>query len=123
MPLSPRARWLVLIGVVVVGISFAVLLPSQSAVVQVLIPQPSPTTPAVALPGAMIYAEAIVGKPRDLNPLLSDFNDADQDITSLVFSGLTTNDINGQVRPALAQSWELSDDGLTYTFALRRNVR
>ncbi len=49
----------------------------------------------------------------------------------------TSNDVNGQiydtivqfergtanVRPALAESWDISPDGLTYTFHLRKNVR
>jgi peptide/nickel transport system substrate-binding protein len=40
-----------------------------------------------------------------------------------IFEGLTRIDRSGQVRPALARSWEISDDGLTYTFELHENVR
>jgi peptide/nickel transport system substrate-binding protein len=119
MLLTPRARWLILIGLVAVAVSIAIVAPSQPSVIQIIVP-PAPT--ATAVPPALVYSEAIVGKPRDINPLLSDFNDADQDLTALVFSGLTSNDFTGEVRPALAQSWEVSDDGLNYTFALRRDV-
>jgi peptide/nickel transport system substrate-binding protein len=112
---------LILIGLVAIAISIGIVAPSQPAVVQIILPRPAAT--ATSIPAAAVYSEAIVGKPRDINPLLSDFNDADQDLTALVFSGLTSNDVNGIVRPALAQSWEVSDDGLTYTFVLRRDVR
>jgi peptide/nickel transport system substrate-binding protein len=120
MFLTPRARWLILIGLIAVAVSIAVIAPSQPSVIQNIVP-PAPS--ATAVPPVQVYSEAIVGKPRDINPLLSDFNDADQDLTSLIFSGLTSNDFNGEVRPALAQSWDVSDDGLNYTFALRRDVR
>ncbi|MFD2262453.1 ABC transporter substrate-binding protein [Lacibacterium aquatile] len=40
-----------------------------------------------------------------------------------VYEGLTRLDRNGQVQPALAESWTISDDKLTYTFKLRQNVK
>jgi peptide/nickel transport system substrate-binding protein len=39
-----------------------------------------------------------------------------------VFEGLTTIDKDGQVQPQLAESWEISEDGKTYTFKLRQGV-
>ncbi|MBX3140620.1 MAG: ABC transporter substrate-binding protein [Trueperaceae bacterium] len=40
-----------------------------------------------------------------------------------VLEGLTTFDGNsGDIIPALAESWDISDDGLTYTFHLRHGV-
>ena len=40
-----------------------------------------------------------------------------------VFQGLTRIDRDGQVRPALASSWSVSPDGLTYTFHLVPNAK
>jgi ABC-type dipeptide transport system, periplasmic component len=39
-----------------------------------------------------------------------------------IFEGLTTVDRNGKVQPQLAESWEISQDGLIYTFKLRPGV-
>jgi len=36
--------------------------------------------------------------------------------------GLTTTNISAEVVPALAESWEISDDGIEYTFFLREGV-
>ena len=43
-------------------------------------------------------------------------------VVSLVFEGLITNDAEGQYIPSLAESWELSDDKLTYTFTLKDGI-
>ncbi len=40
-----------------------------------------------------------------------------------LFEGLTGEDRNGNVIPAGAESWEISDDGLHYTFHIRRHAR
>ena len=40
-----------------------------------------------------------------------------------VFEGLTTIDKAGKVQPQLAESWEVSPDGKTYTFKLRQGVK
>lgn len=39
-----------------------------------------------------------------------------------IFEGLTRIDRNGKVQPALAASWTISNDGLTYRFNLHENV-
>jgi len=39
-----------------------------------------------------------------------------------IFSGLVSLDTNLQVQPDLAAGWEVSEDGLTYTFYLRQNA-
>lgn len=49
-------------------------------------------------------------------------SDADRDLTSLVFSGLTRLNADGTPLPDLAETWEVSQDGLTVTFHLRPGV-
>ncbi|MBW5393503.1 peptide ABC transporter substrate-binding protein, partial [Brachyspira hampsonii] len=39
------------------------------------------------------------------------------------FEGLIEKDMNGKLVPGVAESWEISDDGLTYTFKLRTNSK
>jgi peptide/nickel transport system substrate-binding protein len=68
------------------------------------------------------YVEASVGTPRFVNPVLVATNDADLDLIRLVFSGLMRTDSRGQLVPDLAESYEISDDGKTYTFRLRDDV-
>lgn len=40
-----------------------------------------------------------------------------------VFEGLLTSNVEGELLPALAQSYEVLNDGLTYQFNLRENVK
>src|SRR4030043_1724946 len=56
------------------------------------------------------YGEAIVGSPARVNPLFAPLNDTDRDLAPLGFSGLTRLGPDGQVPPAPAASWEISDD-------------
>lgn len=69
------------------------------------------------------YVEGIVGSPQYVNPLLCQYNDADRDLCTLVFSGLLRLDERGELQTDLADSWEVSSDGLVYTFRLRPNAR
>lgn len=53
-----------------------------------------------------------------VNPVL----DQSQEIDSLLFRGLTKTDAENQAIPDLAETWEISDDQLTYTFKLRQDA-
>lgn len=68
------------------------------------------------------YVEAVVGSPWRVNPLYIAFNDADKDLASLVFSGLTRVGPDGRPLPDLAEVWEVSADARIYTFYLRKDV-
>src|SRR5690606_12489940 len=46
----------------------------------------------------------------------------DEVVYANVFEGLTRFDSSGAVQPALAESWDISEDGLTYTFHLHDGV-
>ena len=72
--------------------------------------------------GDQSYVEAVIGAPARVNPLFAPLNDTDRDLAALVFSGLTRLGPEGEVLPDLADSWEISDDGLAYTFHLRQDV-
>lgn len=69
------------------------------------------------------YVEGLAGNPKYINPILSQYNDVDRDLCALIFNGLTDANEKGEIVPDLATRWEVSDDGLTYTFHLRRGVR
>ncbi len=66
-----------------------------------------------------VYVEGIAGNPQYLNPLLSQYNQVDDTLVSLLFNGLTQLDEQGNVVPDLAEGWQVSDDGLVYDFRLR----
>jgi peptide/nickel transport system substrate-binding protein len=75
---------------------------------------------AVPIDGGTLN-EGIVGTPRFVNPLLA-VSEADRDLTSLVYRGLMKVDASGDIVTDLADSYEVSKDGLTYTFTLRDAV-
>lgn len=65
--------------------------------------------------------EGIVGLPRFINPVLA-VTDAGKDVTHLVYSGLMRENVDGTLSPDLAESYEVSEDGRTYTFKLKENL-
>ena len=68
------------------------------------------------------FTEGVIGSPRFVNPLLA-ISDSDRDLSSLIYSGLMKVDIHGTLVPDLAQSYTISDDGLTYTFVLKKQAQ
>jgi len=61
-------------------------------------------------------------EPPHLDPTSAAAGAIDSVLYSNVFEGLTRFMGDGSVVPGLAESWEISDDGLTYTFSLREGV-
>lgn len=59
--------------------------------------------------------------PRSLDPALSTDVPTGRAV-SYVFDGLTRFTADARVEPGLAERWEVTPDGLTYTFHLRRGV-
>lgn len=81
------------------------------------------TTTTVIVPDVGgTYVEGVAGRPSYINPILSQYNQVDQDLVSFIFCGLTDIDEQGVIVPSLARDWDVSEDGLTYTFYLRRDV-
>ncbi len=68
------------------------------------------------------YTEALVGSPKFINPILSQTNDVDRDISRLVFSSLLKYDAKQKLAPDLAEKYEISEDQKTYTIYLRDNL-
>lgn len=68
------------------------------------------------------YIEGIAGTPNIVNPLFNQFNPVDRDLSALIFNGLARADERGVIKPDLARNWEISPDGLIYTFTLRSDV-
>ena len=66
-------------------------------------------------------SEGIIGTPRFVNPVLA-FSDADRDLVSLIYSGLMRKGPDGILIPDLAEKYEVSKDGLTYTFTLKDKI-
>ena len=109
--MTRRIRWQILL--ILLGVVLVVLLLTYLAI--------NYTT--VLRPGhGGTYVEGIAGQPHVLNPLLSGYNPPDQDLCSLVFSGLTRMGEDGAVEPDLASDWQIGADGLSYTFHLRSNA-
>jgi len=79
------------------------------------------TQPQPASGGSL--SEGIIGEPRLINPLLSQNNDADRDLQSLVYSGLLKFNGQGKLVPDLAKSYDISADGLSYTVYLREGLQ
>jgi len=69
------------------------------------------------------YSEALIGQPRFINPILSEANDVDRDLSSIIYSGLMKYTSEGILEPDLAERYEISRDGLVYTFWLKDNIR
>src|SRR6185295_1351106 len=67
-----------------------------------------------------IRVSAIGGPPRLVNPNLQPLDPPSAFLTEAIAQGLVRFDAAGEIEPALAQSWVVSDDGLRYTFRIRR---
>ncbi len=66
------------------------------------------------------FCYTLVGNPDTLDPQLSQ-NDSAKTVLANLFEGLFTMDASGTVKPALVQDYQVSSDGLTYTFTLRED--
>ena len=67
-------------------------------------------------------AVSIVAEPPGWDPTVSTSQEIARVMYGNVFEGLVRIDRNGEIVPALATSWETSDDGLTWTFTLKEGV-
>jgi peptide/nickel transport system substrate-binding protein len=68
-----------------------------------------------------IIKEGVIGSPRFINPVLAS-SATDRDLTSIIFSGLMKRGSGGRMQADLAESYEVSPDGLTYTFKIKTSA-
>ena len=76
--------------------------------------------PIVAAYGGT-YVEGIAGVPQYLNPIIASTN-VDQDVSALVFSGLTRYDRDGTIVPDLAESFNTDPEGKVWRFSIRSDA-
>jgi peptide/nickel transport system substrate-binding protein len=65
----------------------------------------------------------VVLEPPHLDPTAGAAAAIDEVVYANVFEGLTSIGPAGEVEPALAASWDISDDGKVYTFKLHEGVK
>ena len=80
-------------------------------------------TGASAAPPKDAIVIGLVAEPVTMDPpQITDLNSAR--VTKRIFEGLVGQELGSyKLVPALAHSWDISKDGLTYTFKLRPNVK
>lgn len=82
---------------------------------------------SVLFASAPAFAEAVLhrgnaGEPQTLDQAQTSIN-IEAFILKDLYEGLTIYDAAGKIIPGAAESWTLSDDGVTYTFKLRENAK
>lgn len=71
---------------------------------------------------ASVLNRSSSAEPNSLDPAIAVGNTASYVLYDL-FVGLTTLDGSGRIIPGAAESWTISEDGLTYTFKLREGLK
>lgn len=102
----------ILLTAALIGLIGSVTLLSVQAYIALSTPQPAR--------GGALY-EAVTGSPRFINPVLT-LSQVDRDISSLIYAGLYSYDDTNNLIPVLAQSSDVSSDGLTYTVTLKEDI-
>ena len=72
--------------------------------------------------GEKVLLVGLGGDPTSFNPD-ANTDDYAYHVARNLYSGLLTLNNNEEIIPDLAESWEISEDNLTYTFHLRQGVK
>lgn len=65
----------------------------------------------------------VLGEPKTFNYLLTQ-DQTSSEVTSMLYEGLISiNPITSEIKPALAESWKISEDGKTITYVLKENLK
>ncbi|MDI9470187.1 MAG: ABC transporter substrate-binding protein [Bacillota bacterium] len=81
---------------------------------------PDPTTGGI-VPGSEVVV-AVTQEPDFLDPYLAEAAGTKEILYNL-FDGLVRLEPDGSLSPALAVSWEMSDDAMAYSFVIREGVK
>ena len=68
------------------------------------------------------YIEGAVGSIKYINPLYSSASDLDSDLAELVYSSLFRRNVSAELVNDLAEKYEVSPDGKTYTINIRSDA-
>ncbi|MBM4420856.1 MAG: peptide ABC transporter substrate-binding protein [Chloroflexi bacterium] len=102
-----------------VVVALVILLMAASAAA--VLTESGPGLPSAPAYGGT-YVEGVAGVPQYLNPLIAATN-VDDDVASLVFSGLTRYDKNGTIVTDLASGFRTEAEGKIWNFELRSDAR
>ena len=88
--------------------------------------RPPPESPIGSQPSSAAQEQVLRRgngpEPESLNPQ-SSRTDPAFNLARDLFEGLVTHAADGSLEPGTARQWQVSDDGLTYTFHLREDAR
>ena len=113
---SQLGRWL-LLGLIAFGLVIA--LPSCSTLNQLRLEN----FRTEAAESAPTIISTVIGEPKTFNYLLSS-ESTSSDVLSMMYTGMLGTDlITGEIEPALAESWKVSEDGKTITYVLKDNLK
>ncbi len=85
-------------------------------------PSPPSASPSDATIPNRTLTRALGGEPATLDPRLAEDNAA-LALAQELFEGLTAEAADGSIVPGAAATWSVSEDGRTWTFRLRENLR
>ena len=71
---------------------------------------------------AKVFRMNIHSEPSSLDPALMEDN-VSGTLATGIYEGLTRKNENGEIIPATAEKFEKSEDGLTYTFKIRKDAK
>ena len=76
---------------------------------------------------AVASAEVVLNRGNDTDPATLDHHRtstvAEGAVLRDLYDGLTIQDANGEAMPGIAKSWDISEDGIVYTFHLRDDAK
>lgn len=102
------SAWLIAVGLLI-GLSFLQSVWFQQAYT------------VVAPENGGTYAEGMIGRVETTNPLFAS-STAEVSVSKLIFSSLLDYDTDNILRPSVAKSWHISEDGKVYSVQLRDDV-